>query len=230
MVCGRALPRPGAVGIVVSSVNRRVLRSGDVRYVFREPGQPRGDGERRGSAARPSGRESTARPSGLEFSDVRAATTWLARFLADPVDAQCLRRLAGELARGQPVHDDRDVLARVAGALVMRRVELVRAGPTRAPTRLASTVDERKPAKFDFDAPGPLVEDNHWIEVQLLDGDDEPVVGERCRLVTSDERVFTGYTDATGLIRWTRLPPGVCQITFLDLDDASFEKIATPAS
>ena len=163
----------------------------------------------------------------VEFADVRAATTWLARFLADPSDALCLRQLAGELAHGEPPHDDRDVLARIAAALVMGRLALVRVEPPARPAAAVAAHAQPRAAVDLFAQSGPAARDDHWIEVQLLDEAGAGDPGQRCRIVTSDQRVYTGYTDPLGVARWTRIAPGTCQVCFPDLDGAAWESVRT---
>lgn len=210
----RVLLEGSVVGIVATPVFPRVLRSGDVPHEFGEPGEPVSSGQR------------------VEFDDVRAATTWLARFLADPSDAQCLRHLAGVLARGEPTHDDRDVLARIAAALVMRRLALIRVIPVAAPpVALIAEEKENEEAREKerevFDRMMYRPRDDHWIEVQLLGEDGEGIPWQRCRIVTSDQRVLSGHTDGSGVVRWSRIAGGECRVCFPDLDAGAWEQLRT---
>ena len=66
----------------------------------------------------------------------------------------------------------------------------------------------------------------HWIEVQLLDEEDQPVVGQRYEITLPDGSVRSGQTDADGLGRVDGIyPPGTCQIRFTELDREAWEPI-----
>ena len=68
-------------------------------------------------------------------------------------------------------------------------------------------------------------EDKAWIEIELVDEDDNPVAGEQYRITLPDgETVATGTTDSNGIARVTRIDPGNCQITFTNLDEDAWEK------
>lgn len=60
--------------------------------------------------------------------------------------------------------------------------------------------------------------DDHWVEIELLDDEDQPVVGERCRIVLPDGRELSSRTDRNGRVRVDRCVAGQCEITFPDLD------------
>jgi len=67
-------------------------------------------------------------------------------------------------------------------------------------------------------------EKKSWIEIELLDEDDQPVAGERYQIRLPDGTTVAGTTDSKGLARITRIEPGTCQITFPDLDKDAWEK------
>ncbi len=63
-----------------------------------------------------------------------------------------------------------------------------------------------------------------WIEVELVDGEDKPIAGERFELQLPDgETVYRGTTDANGIARVEGIDPGQCSITFPDLDEEAWE-------
>ena len=193
-------------------MTRRLLRSGQFPLEFVE-GRRLGAGER------------------VHFSELRTATSWLARFLADPSDAAVLRRLAGALAPGERMHDDRDVLARIAAALVSGRLALVRPGPLRETSpRVSPEEADPRERVDDFELLKQRPPDTHWIEIQLVGEDGRGIEGERCRIVDSEGIERSGYTDGTGVARWTRLPPGPCKVQFPDLDAQSWGEAHTQAA
>lgn len=71
---------------------------------------------------------------------------------------------------------------------------------------------------LDAEAVAPLVAYDDWIEIELLDDQEQPVVGERCRIVMPDGRELSARSDRDGLVRVERCATGECQIYFPDLD------------
>ena len=57
-----------------------------------------------------------------------------------------------------------------------------------------------------------------WIEVKLEDEAGKPVPFERYRVTTPDGTVREGFLDAKGLARVDGIDPGLCKITFPNLD------------
>jgi hypothetical protein len=68
-------------------------------------------------------------------------------------------------------------------------------------------------------------EKKSWIEIELVDENDEPVSGERYRITLPDGRVDEGTLDGNGFARVDGIDPGTCQITFPNLDKDAWEKI-----
>lgn len=64
-----------------------------------------------------------------------------------------------------------------------------------------------------------------WIEIELVDENDEPVVGEIYRVTSSDGRVKSGTLDHNGYAKVWYLTPGSCTVTFPRLDQDAWEKI-----
>ena len=66
----------------------------------------------------------------------------------------------------------------------------------------------------------------HWIEVLLVDEEDQPVAGQRFEITLPDGSIRVGQTDAQGLGRVDGIyPPGICQISFTELDREAWEPI-----
>jgi type VI secretion system secreted protein VgrG len=64
-----------------------------------------------------------------------------------------------------------------------------------------------------------------WIEIELVDEEDNPVPGEVYRITLPDgETVAEGTLDDKGLARVEGIEPGTCQITFPELDQDAWEK------
>ncbi len=57
-----------------------------------------------------------------------------------------------------------------------------------------------------------------WIEIVLIDEDNNPVPGEPYKVVTPDNKVKSGTLDAKGFAHIDGIPDGTCQISFPKLD------------
>lgn len=69
-------------------------------------------------------------------------------------------------------------------------------------------------------------EEKEWIELELVDEDDNPVPNEKYRITLPDgQTVAQGTTDERGIARVTGIDPGSCQVTFPNLDKDAWEKI-----
>ena len=85
----------------------------------------------------------------------------------------------------------------------------------RARRREVSDAQPHKPA-----------EDKHsWIEIELVDEEDNPVPGQAYRVTLPDgTTVAEGTLDENGRARVDGIDPGTCQITFPDLDQEAWER------
>ena len=68
--------------------------------------------------------------------------------------------------------------------------------------------------------PCPLV----WVEIKLLDEENQPVPGERYRIDLSDGSVIEGALDGDGMARVDGIERGNCRITFPNLDRRSWHR------
>jgi hypothetical protein len=57
-----------------------------------------------------------------------------------------------------------------------------------------------------------------WIEVEVVDLEDNPVFGVRYLIRLPDGSTVTGATDSKGLARYDRIPSGQCEICLPDFD------------
>ncbi|MGG7567839.1 hypothetical protein ACQ5SO_16930 [Rhodovulum sp. DZ06] len=70
-----------------------------------------------------------------------------------------------------------------------------------------------------------------WIEIELVDEDDQPVAGEEFRVRLPDGQEVTGTLDADGHARIDGLRQGgTCQVCFPQLDEAAWSVIETAAA
>jgi len=70
----------------------------------------------------------------------------------------------------------------------------------------------------------PDEEEKNWIEIELLDEEDNPVPGEKYKITLPDGKVKTGTLDQNGFARVDGIDPGTCKVTFPDLDKDAWEK------
>ena len=64
----------------------------------------------------------------------------------------------------------------------------------------------------------------HWIEIELVDEDDNPVPGEAYRITLPDgTTVASGTLDHKGQARVDNIDPGTCKVTFPKLDQEAWE-------
>ncbi len=67
-------------------------------------------------------------------------------------------------------------------------------------------------------------EQTHWIGIELLDDNGEPLAGERYVVQLPDgTKVARGYTDKEGKAEIKGIDPGSCQVTFPDLDGMTWD-------
>lgn len=58
----------------------------------------------------------------------------------------------------------------------------------------------------------------HWIQIEMVDTEGKPVVGEDYKITLPDGTVVEGSLDVRGKARINGIDPGTCKITFPDLD------------
>ena len=69
-------------------------------------------------------------------------------------------------------------------------------------------------------------EKQSWIEIEMVDEEDQPVPGMAYRITLPDgESVAEGTLDDKGFARVDGIEPGTCKITFPELDKDAWEKI-----
>lgn len=63
-----------------------------------------------------------------------------------------------------------------------------------------------------------------WIEVVLVDAQDNPVAGQRYQITLPDNSVDDGTLDKDGKVRLEGIDPGTCKVTFPGYDGRSWDK------
>ncbi len=68
-------------------------------------------------------------------------------------------------------------------------------------------------------------EQKTWIEIKLIDQDNEPVAGAAYKVTLPDGTTDSGILDHEGFVRIEGIDPGTCKVTFPDLDGTSWKKV-----
>ena len=68
-------------------------------------------------------------------------------------------------------------------------------------------------------------EEKSWIEIEMVDEEDEPVPGEKYKITLPDDSVAEGTLDGKGFARIEGIDPGTGNISFPELDKDAGEKI-----
>lgn len=63
-----------------------------------------------------------------------------------------------------------------------------------------------------------------WIEIVLVDEEDNPVPGEKYEITLPDKTVKKGTLDENGFARVDGIDPGMCEITFPELDKDAWKR------
>jgi uncharacterized protein YjiS (DUF1127 family) len=63
-----------------------------------------------------------------------------------------------------------------------------------------------------------------WVEVCLVDMEDNPVGNKHYLVRTPSGAIEEGYLDSNGRVRINNIDPGTCSITFPDLDMEAWER------
>jgi hypothetical protein len=69
---------------------------------------------------------------------------------------------------------------------------------------------------------GSPVQSCPWIEIELVDEDNQPVPGEKYRVEQSNGKIIEGSLDSQGFVHLT-VVRGTCRITFPNLDMDAWE-------
>ncbi|MFZ2148951.1 MAG: hypothetical protein WAV28_17205 [Sedimentisphaerales bacterium] len=87
---------------------------------------------------------------------------------------------------------------------------------------------EKKEGKYGSEQVTPHKPDEEktsWIEIEMVDEEDEPVTGEKYKITLPDDSVAEGTLDGKGFARVEGIDPGTCKITFPELDKDAWEKV-----
>ena len=85
----------------------------------------------------------------------------------------------------------------------------------RAARAAAGTTGDKQGARED--------EEKNWIEIKLVDENNQPIAGEKYRITLPDGRVEEGNLDGNGVARFDSIDPGNCKIAFPELGMGTVE-------
>ena len=145
---------------------------------------------------------------------------------AEPIDAMFA---AAAIARWIEAHGPTDLSEREGRPLGYAHITSLRdallGGVLRAYRRrpIEQTHPPREQEEIDDE---PIVvdkDDASWIEIELVDMEDNPVGGERYILTLADGSEIAGTTSAAGFVRIPVAEAGQGQLTFPDLDKEAWE-------
>lgn len=179
-----------------------------------------------------------------EMRDVGAAREFLRPLLAQPGNRAAVRRtLMNEPAFvSGTAWSDADLLEHLARRMVQEGLLIVScadsylaaiqgtfesaagaaaAGGASQAQQQTTPLQDEEAAKEEKGTQEP--EEEHWIEIELLDDDGKPVSGERYFVELPDGSQLSGRTDGQGRARVQGVDPGTAKVSFPDLDKKSYE-------
>lgn len=68
-------------------------------------------------------------------------------------------------------------------------------------------------------------QETSWIEIELVGEDDQPIAGEKYKVVLPDDTVAQGTLDQNGWARIEGFEKGSCKVSFPNLDQDAWEFI-----
>ncbi|MBU0637322.1 MAG: hypothetical protein KKB50_00525 [Planctomycetes bacterium] len=116
-----------------------------------------------------------------------------------------------------------DHLASVAQLVQARRLVMLRAGVTR-PLRANGRARVRNEDVGSLAKKPTTSDTGPWIEIELVDSQDNPVANERYRIKLPDGKTREGRTDQHGRARLDQIALGTCTVSFLDMDASLWER------
>lgn len=169
----------------------------------------------------------------IRFSDRYSAFVFLGPFLGDSVSMANIRGLLYAISPDACISrlSDHQVLELFAQQLFSGRLQIAKppqfsgAGASGAASRHTDSESEPEPAR-----PAKQERAKAWIEIELLDWNNQPVVNERYIITLPDGDHREGKTDAKGQARVTDIDPGTCKVTFPELDGNIWDRVSRAAA
>jgi hypothetical protein len=77
---------------------------------------------------------------------------------------------------------------------------------------------------------GDKLRPRSWVEVQLVGEDDAPIGGVKYAVALPGGTIKDGTLDDNGMVRLENVPPGVCKVSFPELDKDAWTPVETQAA
>lgn len=159
----------------------------------------------------------------LRFDSHGEALAWLRMVAQEPWNRAPLRRLVsrGALGMSLAAREDHELWDEIAGRLVAGWIRVVEGERVGLPG-FDGEVVEAEPGGFEETK---RYQEKTWITIQLVGEDDMPIPGEKYRITLPDGTVREGRLDGEGLARFSDIDPGMCEVTFPELDEEAWVPI-----
>jgi hypothetical protein len=174
-----------------------------------------------------------------EFRDVGAARDFLRPMLVHAGNRSALRNALG----AQPVWSDEELLDELARKMVAEGLQIVSCADSYLAslqgtfTEAAAAASTATAAQEQQEQTTPLQDEQaakeeqaaqqsdeqHWIEIELLDDEGKPVPDEAYVVELPDGSQKTGRTDGSGKARIDGVDPGTAKVSFPDLDKKLYD-------
>ena len=163
-----------------------------------------------------------------ELRDVAAAREFLAPLLRDPLNLAEARHALGTITIDDGIVDE------LAKRIVAEGLQVVSCGDsyvaalqTTVSSSSSSTQDQTTPLQDEqaaqaAQATAPAADEQHWIEIELLDDEGNPVADEMYFVELPDGSKLSGRTDGQGRARVDGVDPGTAKVSFPDLDKSLY--------
>lgn len=173
------------------------------------------------------------------FHDLGTARTFLAGLLDEPGNRLAVREaLAGDRVP-TPGLSDEALVDELADRLVYGDLRLVSCaspfhalgsqeeaagGSAAGASEAAETtpLEDEQAAKEEKGEEEP--EEEHWLEIELVDDEGNPVAGEKYFVTLPDGSSVSGRLDGDGFARLEGIDPGTAKVSFPDLDKDLYEE------
>ncbi len=159
------------------------------------------------------------------FHDLATARAYLRPLFDDPVHRVAIRQALVEDRAPAPQLDERDLVDEIAQRLVRQDLVVVSCAPLEitaaASVEAAETttpLEDEQAAKAER-----TEEEDHWLEIELVDDEGNPVPGELYTVELPDGSTVSGRLDDQGQARLEGIDPGTAKVSFPDLDKDHYE-------
>ncbi len=166
------------------------------------------------------------------FNGVDSARTFLRRFVDEPRNLEAMREALGR--ESGPATDD-EIVERLAERLVRPDLRVVTCASHFTPAleiaveaaagtspQQTTPLEDEQAAQAEKEEE-PAAEEEHWLEIELVDDEGNPVPGELYVVELPDGSTVSGRLDGNGFARLEGIDPGTAKVSFPELDKELYE-------